>query len=407
MTVPARPLRLLTRALAADGRLVDVVLDGPAVVDVLPAGTAPLPADPAATLDLEGFLLLTAPAEPHAHLDKARTWNRGQAPATGLTGAIETWRTYARTMTRADVEQRAYAQATVMLANGTTAIRSHVDVLHGDDALRGIEGVAAARDRLEGLLDIELVALAKYDVPDADIEAALDGGADVLGGSPHIAPDPGAELRRLLKIAERRGVPVDLHTDESLGGPVTLGEFALLVRGWPQNVSAGHCVRLATMPANERQEIVREAVASDIGIIANPITNLYLLGRDIDGSAPRGITAARAVIDAGGRFAAGADNVRDPFNPVGRSDAFETAMLLVVAAHLTVDEAWAAVSSGARDVLALPEAGLRPGACAEFLAVQADSLADAIASAPAERRVIHQGRLVASTQVSVEVFDPV
>ena len=114
----------------------------------------------------------------------------------------------------------------------------------------------------------------------------------------------------------------------------------------------------------------------------------------------------RAVLDANIRFAAGADNVRDPFNPVGRSDALETASLLVTAGHLTLDEAYTAVSDGARSVLALPEAGVKVGAAAELLALRGSSLADVIANASADRYVIHAGNLVAQSTVSYDVAEP-
>ena len=127
-------------------------------------------------------------------------------------------------------------------------------------------------------MDIELAVLAGRDSPTWQVDAALDLGLDLVGGAPHLADDPSADLQRLLAVAERRGCGVDLHTDESLDGPTTLAEFARTVRGWRQNVSAGHCVRLATLPADERAEAIREVVASRIGVIANPITNLYLQG---------------------------------------------------------------------------------------------------------------------------------
>ncbi|MER7683246.1 amidohydrolase family protein, partial [Streptomyces sp. NPDC096934] len=108
---------------------------------------------------------------------------------------------------------------------------------------------------------------------------------------------------------------------------------------------------------------------------------------------PRGLTAARALIDAGVRFGAGADNVRDPYNPLGRSDALETAMLLVTAGHLSVEEAYRAVSDGARDVMSLPKSGIEKDAQAELLAIRAESLEEAVAAAPQDRIVLHQGRL--------------
>src|SRR4029453_5160019 len=97
---------------------------------------------------------------------------------------------------------------------------------------------------------------------------------------------------------------------------------------------------------------------------------------------------------------AGADNVRDPFNPVGRSDAFETAGLLVVAGHLTPAEAYHAVSSGARSVMGLPAAGAGGAASAELLAIRGTSFDDVMASASPDRYVIHAGRLVAHSEMS-------
>ena len=64
-----RPIALLRSALLPDGRSVDVAIDGATVSTVAPAGTLTAPAEE--TIDLGGRLLLTAPAEPHAHLDKA------------------------------------------------------------------------------------------------------------------------------------------------------------------------------------------------------------------------------------------------------------------------------------------------------------------------------------------------
>jgi cytosine deaminase len=395
---------VLRNATLTDGSVVDVELGGGVVLSTRPAEpVAELAAD---ELDLSGYLLLPAPADPHAHLDKALSWDAIRPPMGDLGLAIASWREYAATMTIDDVADRARRQALAMLARGTTAIRTHVDVLLGEEPLRGIHGLVRVRDELRDLVDLEIVALPGPDIPDSAIEAALDAGADAVGGAPHIAEDPIADLRRLLAIAERYDVPVDLHTDESLDGALTLGEYAAVVAGWARNTSAGHCVRLGTLDPGERDTVISAVVAAGIGVIANPITNLYLQGWEHAHSAPRGLTAARALLDAGARFAAGADNVRDPFNPVGRSDALETASLLVTAGHLTLDEAYAAVSTGAREVMGLPVAGPVPGAAAELLAVKAGSLAEAIAEASADRYVIHRGALVARSTVTTDVAAP-
>lgn len=411
MTFTPQRLRLLTGATLPDGSVVDVTIDGETVVKIETAGSSspsagsPATGDPA-VLDLRGFVLLTAPADPHAHLDKALSWEAIRPPMGDLVSAITSWREYARTMTVDDIASRAREQILRMLANGTTSIRTHVDILLGDEPLRGAEALVRVRDELRGLVDLELVALAGPDVPDAHIEAALDLGVDLVGGSSHLAPDPSADLQRLLAIAARRGVGVDLHTDESLAGAITLDEFAETVADWTVPVSAGHCVRLGTVDAEARDLMIAAVKKADIGIVANPITNLYLQGWEHPVSMPRGLTPARQLLDAGVRLAAGADNVRDPFNPLGRSDALETTMLMVTAGHLTIDEAYTSVSDGARSVMALPEAGARVGAKAELLAVKGTSLADVTANAPADRYVIHAGRLVARSRSTVEVAVP-
>jgi len=407
-TVPTLPhqLSLLRNALLPDGSLVDVELIEDIVRAVRPAEPGIVAAGDS-IIDLSGYMLLTAPAEPHAHLDKALSWDLINPPAGDLVKAIESWRAYSSGMSVESIADRARTAALGMLRNGTTAVRCHVDILIGDDPLRGVRALTRVRSELAHLMDIELVALAASDIPDAAIEAALDLGVDLVGGAPHLAPAPLDDLRRLLALAERRGLGVDLHTDEGLTGDPTILEFARIVQDWEVPVSAGHCVRLGTLEAAELDEVITAVLGADIGIISLPITNLYLQGWEHPVSTPRGLTALRPLLDAGVRVGAGADNVRDPFNPVGRSDALETASLLVTAGHLSLEEAYAAVSDGARSVMNLPRAGVRVGARAELLAVRGSSLSDVIANASADRYVIHAGSLVAHSEVSYTVASPI
>ncbi len=75
MTTLPIQVSLLRNATLADGSVVDVELIEDVVRSVRPADpSVPVGMD-AGTIDLTGFLLLTAPAEPHAHLDKALSWD--------------------------------------------------------------------------------------------------------------------------------------------------------------------------------------------------------------------------------------------------------------------------------------------------------------------------------------------
>lgn len=381
------------------GALVDIALDGDEVLAVVPAGS-PLPDTDGEVLDLDGYLVTAAGAEPHAHLDKSQSWDAIQPAFGDLERAIESWHAFAATLDEDDTLRRARSTALRMLASGITSVRTHVDLLRGDDALVGVRALVRLREELDGLMDIELVALGGPNIPDAVFEAALDAGVNLVGGAPHLADDPIADLERLIALARRRDVGLDLHTDESLAGADTLAAYARLVAGWNRPRTAGHCVRLSMMPATDLAALADEVRAADIGVIALPITNLYLQGWEADHAVPRGIAPIGRLKAAGVRIAAGADNVRDPFNPVGRCDHLETASLLVAAGHLAPADALDAVTTGARDVMNLPFAGPVAGARADLVAVRAASMGDAVAFADADRVVIHRGRLVSRTTVT-------
>lgn len=401
-----REVAVLRRATTADGSRVDIHISAGTVTAVVPATAEPVVGD---ELDLEGYLLLPAPAEPHAHLDKALSWNEIRPPMGDLVSAITAWREYSAELTVSGIASRARRAALALLANGTTAVRTHVDLLPGPEPLRGVHALLQVREELSSVMDIQLVALTPHDVHDEIVDEALDLGVDFVGGSPHHAPDPSAVLQRLLAIAKRRGVGVDMHTDEQLDPRVlTLLDLAETVRGWPDDipVTASHCVSLGTVDPAVRAHVIEAVRATGIGIVALPITNLYLQGWGHPVATPRGLTPVRALLDAGVRTAGGADNVRDPFNPLGRSDALETAMLLVTAGHLTTTEAYDAVSVSARDIMSLPVAGAAVGAQADFLAIRASDLEEAVAEAPGSRIVLHRGRLVAMSQVSSSIHVP-
>jgi cytosine deaminase len=380
------------------GDLVDVTIEGTRIAAVEPA-TQP-----------GGWRVLPAAAEPHAHLDKALTADRVGGDISGnendLPTAIAQWRALAAGLDEQDIYDRALRAVERYVANGITTIRSHVDLPSSGGPMRGVDALLRLRADLGDRVTLQLVALAGHLTPDAVIEEALARGVDLLGGCPHLAPIPTAETARLLDIAERTDVPVDLHADEQVPAPeLDLEDLAkqVLARGFVQRVTASHCVRLGSLPPERLGpvlELVREA---GIGIVTLPLTNLYLQGRDATHLTPRGLTAVRAILDAGIPLAAGGDNLRDPFNPVGRADPFETTALLITAGHLRPSEALAAVTTGARTVLGLPPVGIEPGCAADLILVPDNDLGEVLAGWDETRVVVHGGRVVAITRVDREL----
>lgn len=397
----------MTGATDLDGRHVDVRVDGGVVAEVAPAGSlAPRPDEE--VHDLTGHHLLPAPAEPHAHLDKALTSHRAPNATGDLAGAIVAIRQIADAFTHEDLVDRATRAAYEYLANGTTAIRTHADV-GAHSGTRHARALVEVREALAGLVDVQVVALASapWGPGEAEenarlLEEAVDLGVDLVGGAPHMWPDRVAGFEMSFEVARRRGLPLDLHTDETLD-PTAQGLLHLAQRvratGFAHGATASHCVSLGVHPLEVARATAAEVAAAGVGVVALPQTNLYLQGRDAPVATPRGLTAVRTLLEAGATVGAGGDNLRDPFNPMGRADATEAASLLVTAGHLSTREAWDAVSAGARRCMGLPVPAVAVGSVAEFLAVEAESLDAAVAGAGTARVVVSRGRVVASSRV--------
>lgn len=381
----------------ADGCKADIQIEGNRIAAVGELAEAGVP-----KLDCAGYLLLPAPAEAHSHFDKVLTAEFLCADEGDLESAVRSWYGYRSSTEHSAIVERASRAARLMLARGSVAIRTHVDV--GEAVgLRFVTALAEVRTAMAGLLDLEIVAF--VDVPTTGVAGrrnaallrdALDAGADCIGGAPYRDSEPARCQRQLLELAAERGVAVDLHTDEVLDGAVSsLRALAeLTVELGLDRVAASHCVSLSLLPAAEVAMIADALARAQVSVVCSPATNLYLQGRAPEQTALRGIAPLPALISAGVRVAGGGDNVQDPFNPLGTGDALETAALLVLAGHLSLEQAYRAVSADARAVLGLPPAGLVAGERADILAIRAGSLRQALAERSADRMVLRCGRLV-------------
>ncbi|WP_330186101.1 amidohydrolase family protein [Dactylosporangium sp. AC04546] len=396
----------LRNATLADGRRCDVGLADGSIAAVTAAETG----GPGG-VDLDGYVLLPSFVEPHAHLDKALTASRVENPAGDLLGAIRAMHAAAEGFTKADIARRADRALRIMLAHGTTAVRSHVDV-GSSVGMRALEALAEVRAAWAGTVDVQLVALVGNPLAGqagANLRDALRNGADIAGGCPHLDPEPDRAVGICLDAAADAGRPVDLHTDETLDpGRLTLATLADLVlrTGFPHGVTASHCVSLAVQPAAVQQRVCELVAEAGVAVVALPQTNLYLQGRDHPVGPPRGLTAVRPLQAAGALVAAGGDNLRDPFHPVGRGDPLEVAALMVTAGHLSPAAAVASVTAAPRAALGLPGVAVEPGAPADLVALRGEDLVAALAAADQDRLVWRAGRLVARTTVARTLHAP-
>nr|WP_168510248.1 hydrolase [Streptomyces sp. S1D4-11]QIY97648.1 hydrolase [Streptomyces sp. S1D4-11] len=369
---------LLRGARLTDGRTVDVRLGGGRIEAVGTAGSlaTPAPGSRAAKVDLDGYLLLLTPAEPHAHGDTALTAD-GDGPLSYDTQ---------------EVQRRATEAALLQLGHGATALRSHVRV--GD--VQGLDALAAvlqARRALRGLAELTAVAMPRVltGVAGADglaiLQDAVKMGASVVGGCPDADPDPTGYVEAVLELASEHGCPVDLHTDAS--DPARLARLAAMAGGLRSGVTLGPCGGLGRLPSEVASRAADQLAAAGVTVVCLPQGGCG--GVDRRGTAP-----VRMLRAAGVRIAAGSGALRDVSNPVGRGDPLEAAYLLASRHGQRPEDAYDAVSSGARAALGLPEVRVEAGFPAELLAVRGNRLAGALSLAYS-RIVVHRGRVVART----------
>ncbi|WP_329022117.1 amidohydrolase family protein [Streptomyces sp. NBC_00690] len=372
---------LLCGARLTDGRTVDVRLGGGRIEAV---GTTGSLSPHCARVDLSGYLLLPALAEPHSHGDTALT-----ADSPGPV-SYETQ----------EVQRRATEAALLQLGHGATALRSHVRI--GDvQGLGPLEAVLQARRSLRGLVDLTTVAVPRLltGVAGSDglamLRDAVKMGAAVVGGCPDADPDPTGYVEAVLEVAAEHGCPVDLHTHGD--DPARLARLAAMAGGLRTGVAIGPCSGLARLPRAVAARAADQLAASGVTVVCLPQGGCGAMEQ-------RGTAPVRLLRAAGVRVAAGSGALRDVGNPVGRGDPLEAAYLLASQAGLRAQDAYAAVATGAREVMGLPEVRVEAGFPAELLAVRGEQLS-AVLSLAYSRIVIHRGRVVARTSAVREYCD--
>ena len=381
----------------------DVLIVDGVIAEVAASIAAP---DPDTTVvDLEGHVLSPAAVEPHAHLDKAFLAEAIANPTGDLMGAITAMQGNRDLLTVDSIIERAERAARLMASNGFRFVRTHADltVEHG---LRSVEALAEVKRRVADVIDVEIVALCGWPVVGqvglplrALLLEALAGGADLVGGCPHLEEhgDIAAATEFFLQTATDHGVGVDLHTDETLNPEVLgLADLAeMVIAGFEHPVTASHCVSLGMLEEDAQRALAERVAEAGISVVALPHTNLFLQGRGRS-PMPRGLTAVAALRAAGVNVAAGADNLQDPFNPMGRACPFETAGLMVLTSHLLPLDAWATVTENAATATGAPPVAIAPGSSGDLVAVRATTVREAIAFGPNDRMVWRRGRTVPS-----------
>jgi cytosine/creatinine deaminase len=390
---------------------------GDAVVDIAVAGEriAAIGAglEGAASLDAGGRLVSPAFVQPHIHLDKVLTGPLlGPNRSGTLAEAIALSHAVKRAATVEEIRARAGRVIRAAVLAGTTAIRSHVDV-DTIGGLKGLRGVAAARDDHADLCTVQLVAFPQEGIlrdPGTDVlmVEAMREGADVVGGMPHWEEGLDAARRHIefcLQLAVSSDADVDMHVDET--DDPYWRSFELLIEesercDWRGRTTAGHLCAMASWEDEYAAAVIARAASAGVMVATNPPTNLMLQGRGDAEPRRRGIPRIKELLAAGVVVGAGQDCVDDAFYPFGSADPLQVALIVAHAAQLGTPAEIAAalrmVTDDAARLLRLPDYGLVVGARADLVILDAESERDALREQAARRWVLHGGRVVAETE---------
>jgi len=377
-----------------------------------------LPQKAAQEIDAGGKLTVPAFIDPHIHLDKVNIVDVVRPNVSGtLKEAIEIIWDKKSKYTNEDIVERAGDVIKRGALNGTTRMRTHVDV-DTIGGLKPLEGVLEAREKFKDIVDIEIVAFPQEGIlKDPGCEKlmwqAMEMGADLVGGMPANEYTPDDSRRHIeicFDIAEKYNVDVDMHVDET-DDPFyrTLEMLAdeTIKRGWQGRVTAGHTCALAAYDDHYASYVIEKVKKAGIHMITNPVTNLMLQGRNDKQPVRRGITRVKELLAAGVNVSYGQDCVKDTFYPFGSADMLQVALVTAHAAHMSlpheIEKVFDMITYDAAKVLRLENYGLEEGKDADIVILDCYTVNDAIRLQPARLYVVKGGRVIAKNEYKREL----
>jgi cytosine/creatinine deaminase len=382
------------RAKLANGTMVSIGVEAGRIATI--SAGAPLE-NSAQRIDLENLLVIPGLIDGHIHLDKSfigEAW-RPHRPCTSGFDVHERVGFEKELLAGArPVEQRAAALTELAVSRGTMHMRTHVDI-DAEVGLRNLEAVLTVKERYRDLVSIEVVAfpqsgiLASPGTRDLMAEA-LANGADLVGGLDPAGFDRSIEehLDAVFGIAERFGAGIDIHLhDPDMLGISELEEISRRTTALGMNgrVAVSHAYALGHVPAEVARRTAAILAKAGVAIMTNA-------------PGDRAFPPIRVLRQEGVTVFAGNDNIRDSWWPYGDADMLERAMMIGYRSGFYTDEelavAFDMASASAASALRIPEYGLSEGAPANFIAIEAQHIPEAVVARPTRRSVYHAGRQI-------------
>ena len=362
-------------------------------------------------IDATGRLVSPPFVDPHFHMDATLSLGLPRMNVSGtLLEGIALWGELRPIVTREELVDRALRYCDLAVTQGLLFIRSHVDT--SDPRLVTVEALLEVRERVRPYIELQLVAFPQdgyYRAKDgiASLDRALDMGVDIVGGIPHFerTMDEGRfSVETLCRIAAERGLPVDMHcdeTDDPMSRHIETLAAETIRHGLQGRVAGSHLTSMHSMDNYYVSKLIPLMAEASINVIPNPLINIMLQGRHDTYPKRRGMTRVRELMDAGLNVSFGHDCVMDPWYSMGSGDMLEVGHMAIHVAQMAGIEdkrkIFDALTVNSAKTMGLEGYGLEKGCKADMVILQAADTLEALRLKPNRLAVIKGGRVIART----------
>jgi cytosine/creatinine deaminase len=400
---------ILRQARLADApqTVTDIGIGGGRILAIEPD----LQAD-AEILDVQGKLVSPGLVETHIHLDKSNILSRCKAEKGDLNEAIEEVAKQKKLFTAEDIYNRAAGTLEKCLLQGTSHIRTQLEVDPGI-GLRGFEAIKQLIADYKWAASIEICVFPQEGLlnnPGTDelMVTALKNGARVAGAAPYCDSDPHGQIDRIFEMAREFDVDIDMHLDFSLnpGDPDLLYVCELTGKfRYGGRVAIGHVTKLSAAPPELFQKCASRLADAGVALVVLPSTDLYLMARDMTHDVARGVTPAHRLLHRGVNCALSTNNVLNPFTPFGDCSLVRMANLYanICQAGSADDtrECFRMISGRSAKLMNLQNYGLTVGSAADLVVLDTSSPEQAVAELSPVLYVFKHGKRTVTRQNAV------
>ncbi|MEK1892770.1 MAG: amidohydrolase family protein [Rhizobium sp.] len=397
---------IIRNANLPDGRTgVDIAVEGATIAAVEPQ----IGALARTEIDATGRLVTPPFVDPHFHMDATLSLGLPRMNVSGtLLEGISLWGELRPLLTKEALVERALRYCDLAVSQGLLFIRSHVDT--SDPRLVTVEAMIEVREKVKPYIDLQLVAFPQdgyYRAENgvASLNRALDMGIDIVGGIPHFErtmDDGRASVEALCRIAADRGLPVDMHcdeTDDPLSRHIETLSAQTVRFGLQGRVAGSHLTSMHSMDNYYVSKLIPLMAEAKINVIPNPLINIMLQGRHDSYPKRRGLTRVRELMDAGLNVSFGHDCVMDPWYSMGSGDMLEVGHMAIHVAQMAGLEdkkkIFDAITVNSAKTMGLEGYGLEKGCNADLVILQAADPLEALRLKPTRLGVIRRGKVIA------------